>query len=278
MIMKINEAAMDLNLQDLAYHRQIAHLIDALDKPNFWVSLIRTLRNFIEFDNWVVLGFSSHEKPVVYIESRTPDSAVDLLFQDYLNGLYLFDPFFLASRERSESGLFLLDEVAPENFSSTDYYRLYFHLNIVADEIQFNCAIDEQYTLCVSLGRGSKFRLEEIALLSVIESWVVALMQQRQHFEDVRQPVHANKMDMNWQDAVERAVSKVKGTKLTGREVEISQLMLSGFSSKNIAEKLKISIETVRAHKKHIYTKLDINSQSELFAIFYQAQTNNADE
>ena len=63
---------------------------------------------------------------------------------------------------------------------------------------------------------------------------------------------------------------------MTRREVEIGQLMLSGFSSKNIAAKLKISVETVRAHKKHIYTKLEINSQSELFAIFYQAQNNQA--
>jgi hypothetical protein len=27
----------------------------------------------------------------------------------------------------------------------------------------------------------------------------------------------------------------------------------------------------LRAHKKHIYTKLNINSQSELFALFYEA-------
>ena len=52
--------------------------------------------------------------------------------------------------------------------------------------------------------------------------------------------------------------------------------MLSGFSSKSIAAKLDISVETVRAHRKHIYNKLNINSQSELFAIFYQAQAGDA--
>jgi DNA-binding CsgD family transcriptional regulator len=264
---------MDLNLQDLAYHRQIALLIGALDKPNFWVMLVRNLHNFVEFDNWVVLRFSNHAKPVVYIENPTPDGEPDLLFQDYLNGLYLFDPFFVASRERSQSGLFQLDEVAPEDFTSTDYYRLYFHRNIVADEIQFNFAMEDHVTLCFSLGRGRKYTPSEIAALSVISPWVIALMQQRQHFENAVQAAPAATNAGHWQEGVERAISKVKGTKLTSREVEIGQLMLSGFSSKNIAEKLNISNETVRAHKKHIYTKLEINSQSELFAIFYQAQS-----
>ncbi|MBK7686413.1 MAG: helix-turn-helix transcriptional regulator [Rhodocyclaceae bacterium] len=267
---------MHLDLKDLAYHRQIAHLIGALDKPNFWVLLVRTLRNFIECDNWVVLRFSNHEKPVVYIENPTADGGVDLLFRDYLNGLYLFDPFFVASRDRAQSGLFLLDEVAPEDFTSTDYYRLYFHLNIVADEIQFNCALDHNETLCFSLGRGSKYTPSEIAFLSVIAPWVVALMQQRQHFEGHGESLAAQGSGIHWQDGVEHAISRLNGTRLTSREVEVGQLMLSGFSAKNIAEKLKISIETVRAHKKHMYTKLDINSQSELFAIFYQAQAKSS--
>ena len=246
---------MNIHLLDLNQHRQIAQLIAALDKPNFWVLLVRTINNFIEFDNWVVLRFSNNEKPLVYIENPTPDGTVDLLFQDYLNGLYLFDPFFVASRDHRQSGLFLLDEVAPESFTSTDYYRLYFHKNIVADEIQFNYASEGQHTLCFSMGRGRKFESEEIAFLSVIAPWVIALMQQREHFEGHNDTPTDPANNTPWQDGVERAINKIKGPKLTSREVEIGQLMLSGFSSKNIAAKLKISVETVRAHKKHIYTK-----------------------
>ncbi len=262
-------------LQDLAYHRQIGHLIELLDKPNFWIQLVRTIGLFVAFDSWVVLRFSNHGKPQVFVENPTPDGTEDMLFHDYLNGLYLFDPFFVASRERSSSGLFLLDDVAPENFTGTDYYRLYFKRNIVADEVQFNFDINGDDTLCFSMGRGTRYTPDEVAQLALCTPWVVALMAQRLHFEARREPVAAASAG-NWRDGVERAISKVKGTRLTSREVEIGQLMLSGFSSKNIATRLDISVETVRVHKKHIYTKLDINSQSELFAIFYQAQANEA--
>jgi hypothetical protein len=54
--------------------------------------------------------------------------------------------------------------------------------------------------------------------------------------------------------------------------MDVSRLMLGGYSSKGIAQKLAISVETVKAHKKHIYSKLGINSQSQLFSVFLQAQ------
>lgn len=53
----------------------------------------------------------------------------------------------------------------------------------------------------------------------------------------------------------------------------MGRLMLSGCSNKEIARKLEISAETVKVHKKHIYSKLGIKSQSELFSIFLQAQS-----
>ena len=55
---------------------------------------------------------------------------------------------------------------------------------------------------------------------------------------------------------------------LTEREHEIAKTILDGLSYKLIADELKISIDTVRAHIKNIYKKLNINSKSELFKMF----------
>jgi len=266
------------DLQEHSYHRQIALLIEAQYRPNFWILLVRTLRNLIEFDNWVAVIFSQRSKPLVLIENPTADGAPDLLFQDYVNGLYLLDPFYVAARDREKSGLFLLDEVAPENFAQTDYYRLYFQLNIVADEVQFNSALEDGQTLSLSLGRASKFTQTEIAFLNLVSPWVIALMQKRYQYEQQNEHAKENENPTGQIQETTNADIVASRAKLTEREIEISQLVLSGFSGKNIADKLKISVETVKAHKKHIYNKLNINSQHELFSIFYQAHADSADK
>lgn len=53
---------------------------------------------------------------------------------------------------------------------------------------------------------------------------------------------------------------------LTSREQDVLQAMELGMSYKQIAAKLFISIDTTRNHIRHIYRKLQVNSQSELLA------------
>ena len=236
-------------------------MIDALDQANFWTQLVRLLDNYVPFDSWVVLLFSSAHRPLVFAECPGVDGTPDQLFQDYLNGLYLLDPFYIASREHSRTGLFRLAEVAPEHFELTEYYQRYFRLNVVADEVQFNCQLPDGCTLCLSLGSKQRFDQTQIALLSLIQPWVLSLLRQRLPYE------------LNQVSAPQPPIQNDEwGAQLTARELDVGRLMLSGCSSKEIARKLEISVETVKVHKKHMYSKLGIKSQSELFSIFLQAQ------
>ena len=59
---------------------------------------------------------------------------------------------------------------------------------------------------------------------------------------------------------------------LTRREKEIVKLIAEGNSSKEVGEELFISFNSVKSHRKNIYTKLDINKTSELvrLAIFLE--------
>ncbi len=50
---------------------------------------------------------------------------------------------------------------------------------------------------------------------------------------------------------------------LTPREIEILNLLVEGIDTQQIAEKLFISIETVRNHIRHIYEKLQVHSKSQ---------------
>ena len=252
---------MSMTLQDIAWHRSVGQMIDALDQPNFWTQLVRLLDHYVPSDSWVALLFSSEHRPLVFAECPGADGTPDHLFQDYLNGLYLLDPFYIASREHARTGLLRLAEVAPEHFELTEYYQRYFRLNVVADEIQFNCHLPDGRTLCLSLGSKQRFDPQQIALLSLIQPWVVSLLRQRLPHE------------LNQVSAPQPPIQKDDwGAQLTARELDVGRLMLSGCSSKEIARKLEISVETVKVHKKHMYSKLGIKSQSELFSIFLQAQ------
>jgi len=51
---------------------------------------------------------------------------------------------------------------------------------------------------------------------------------------------------------------------LTPRELEILNLLVEGMSNASIAEKLFISIQTVRNHIRHIYKKLQVHSKSQV--------------
>jgi DNA-binding CsgD family transcriptional regulator len=55
---------------------------------------------------------------------------------------------------------------------------------------------------------------------------------------------------------------------VSAREREVLELMLRGYSADTTAERLDISLETVRRHRKAIYKKIDVNSQADLFALF----------
>ncbi len=53
-------------------------------------------------------------------------------------------------------------------------------------------------------------------------------------------------------------------SKLTTKEREIVQLIAEGMANKEIVRKLKISINTVHAHRNNIANKLNIHKQTEL--------------
>ena len=56
--------------------------------------------------------------------------------------------------------------------------------------------------------------------------------------------------------------------KISGKESEIISLVLEGLEYKEIAYQLKISLNTVKTHIKHIFNKCQINNKAELINIF----------
>jgi LuxR family maltose regulon positive regulatory protein len=53
------------------------------------------------------------------------------------------------------------------------------------------------------------------------------------------------------------------GTGLSEREVEVLRLLATTLSGPEIARQLFVSVNTLRTHTKHIFTKLDVNTRQE---------------
>ena len=60
-----------------------------------------------------------------------------------------------------------------------------------------------------------------------------------------------------------KAKDRDEATHLSVREEQILRLLSQGFSNKQIAGKLELSIDTVCSHLKHVFDKLHVNSRTE---------------
>jgi DNA-binding NarL/FixJ family response regulator len=59
-----------------------------------------------------------------------------------------------------------------------------------------------------------------------------------------------------------------EGEPLSERETEVLGYLTKGYSGKEIADKMSVSINTVKTHLKHIYQKLHVRSRSEILLRF----------
>src|SRR5215469_4146713 len=64
-------------------------------------------------------------------------------------------------------------------------------------------------------------------------------------------------------EAFQKKPGNAPGQELTEREEEILVLLAEGLSNKEIADRVKISYDTVRAHLRHIYEKLHVRGRTE---------------
>lgn len=78
--------------------------------------------------------------------------------------------------------------------------------------------------------------------------------------ESLIQPVVASKLLDRFTELSRRAPS---GEELSGREVEILQLMAKGAANKEISAQLSISQSTVKTHISSIFQKLGVNDRTE---------------
>lgn len=242
-------------------------LVEDIGRPGFPKTLAAGLREIASYDYTVIFGYVGAARPLDLFDDFPPARRL-MHVEEYQEGPYLLDPFYLASVGDTPPGLWRLQEIAPDRFYQGQYYRSYYAQTGLAEEIGFLLDINSQLGVVISMmRREKKFSNAEMKTLKQVFPIVNAAC--RKHWNEL--PLEDGDQTPNMENRIERAFRSIGEGILTPREREVVELTLRGHSAEAIGTLLKISSGTVRIHRRNIYSKLRISSQGELFSEFITA-------
>ena len=247
------------------WNQQAARCLDAVGGPDFSETLAHGLRSVVPYEFTVVFGYIGTKRPLALFDDFTLERR-KLHVDEYLEGPYLIDPFFLASTGETPTGVWRLRDIAPDRFYQGEYFRSYYAQTGLAEEVGFLIDTDAELSIVLSLMRTErKFSKSEFRVLTEISPIVDALC--RRHWSDVEGTQRAGTSEL-LNRKVTDAFRTIGDGALTSRESQIVELTLRGHSAEAIGRLLTIAPGTVRIHRRNVYSKLRINSQGELFSLF----------
>lgn len=252
-------------MQPLAHFSEhLARLIPSIGSSEFPNALVAMLKHLVHCDDATIIVYPGTDLPVVeYFE--VPEGAITSTLDLYVKGAFLLDPFYLAASRDRAFGVFRLNELAPRDFKSSDYYKTWYLNCGYLDECGFLIPIAEEGFINIALGKRrprTTFTKPELAILRDIRPTVDVLCQR--HWADAG----TQSPGVNLRGQLHAALNSFGSSLLTDREAQVIKLVLHGYSTKTLADKLSISMETVKLHRKHAYAKLEVSSQAELFYLF----------
>lgn len=245
------------------YSQHLAGLITARGNADFPERLVAMLRALVPIDDASVIVYPDRDLPVIEyfeVQDDREGSTLDI----FAKGAFLLDPFYLAGTRDHRFGVFRLRDLSPSGFRESEYYRTWYRNSGFQDECGFVIPLSNEGFVNIALGKTATratFTRRERTLLEDIYPAVEALCQEHWQSQpgsdgiDLRAKLH-------------NALESFGSSLLTERETQVINLVLHGHSTKTVAEKLSISMETVKLHRKHAYAKLEVSSQAELFYLF----------
>ncbi len=240
---------------------------------NHALALTNELVARLRIDSALILHYPGGGPPRL-LHERTRHQRRTNRIDDYLLRNYALDPFYLLLEHCSQRGFISLRELTKEKFSSSEYYKAHYRSAGLLDEVCFCCGDGIGGYVNLSLGRaigGRYFGAAELEAARCIAPLITAALQRtwRSFSADLGGAAQVVRADHHRR--IENARLNFGRSVLTDREFEILQFLLRGKSIEFIARCLGIAVSTIKVHRKHIYSKLGISSQGEMFALFLDA-------
>ena len=249
------------------YNEQLARLITRVGQTDFARQLVATLKSLVPIDDATVLVYPDTDLPMVeYFEvpAGLDRSTLDV----FVAGAFVLDPYYQAASRDRRFGVFQLQDLAPTGFRDSEYYKAWYRNCGYQDECGFLLPNGANGFINIALGRTgarSRFTRQQVAALVAVRPVIEVLCQQ--HWQ-THPPESGRATAVNLREQLNTALNDFGSSLLTEREAQVINLVLHGHSTKTLADRLSISVETVKLHRKHAYAKLEVSSQAELFYLF----------
>ncbi len=241
--------------------KSIGEAVAAIGSPAFPATLRQLCLGVYGFDSLFVSVFSEDQPPLQLYSDLDPE-ATRRTVGPYLGFAYLLDPFYGLFRSDPGDRVVSLDECAPDDFRTSEYYRMFYAETGLLDEVVMLVGSTRGTAIALSLGQrheGCRVAPDARAHLDALLPVISELC--RKHW-----PQPASSAG-HGEPAADIVFDRLSRMRVSTRESEVIRLMLKGHSTKSIARILGNSPETVKVHRKRIYSKLGIASQGELFSL-----------
>jgi len=244
---------------------------EQLHQENFPHALMEVFRRAITYDYSMILIY-----PIDSIPQRIYEDNISELTEKkgrmryYVDGMYLLDPLYQLILQQPDPGFYSLREIAPDNFYRSEFFKHHFAYTHLKDDNFYLLPLEGVGTMVITIGSARRFNRAELERFHTLEPWVLSMMKCHWSIPSTQK---LSSEHISLHQELTASLQNFGRSRLTDRECDIAQMILRGHSSKSAALKLNISHETVKTHRRHIYQKLDLRSQSELFSLFLNAVT-----
>jgi DNA-binding CsgD family transcriptional regulator len=254
------------------WNKDLSKAISALGTDQFFPALIAAVRGQVKIDYPQVWLYHKDLPPrVLYHE--IPASAVYSQVDQYLDGPYQEDPFYQTSMHQPRAKIYRLSRVTMGKLKDSGYYRDYYGETGTTDEAIYLAKLHGGNVINLSMmrlpenGTFTEEEYESLYLLAEPVSELIASHSQHNEFAT------ANLIQPGIDHQIDLAFRTFGASMLSPREKDVLEIMLRGYGTDTSAERLGIAVETVRRHRKSIYRKLDVSSQTDLFSLFLNSMS-----
>jgi len=254
----------------------LAGVTERVSHADFYRDLLMVLGARLRADLRMVMRYSRHHAPEYLIYDGLQSDHMEM----YLRGLYRVDPVYRLCRNRSGRGVKDLATMCTPAERSGDYFNVFLRLTGMSDDLAILLPIDEDTSIGIVYERRSPFLTREISEMRGLFPLVESL--HRLHQKLIHEHLRTTTKQGGDVEGVNRirvepglmpidykaALGAFLRDQLTPRERDIVHLILVGYPNAKIAERLKLSVNTIKNHRKRMYLKLDITTERELFLNF----------